>query len=229
VAGGPEVHSDGEIWVQTLWDLRDELGSDTTEDLVTRAMELSPFNPSFLDERNAILQADMVLHGGANQTVIWEVFANRGMGWFAGSLDGDDTRPVASTSMPPSPGDPTGTLTGSVTDDATRRAIEGAIVAFGGHDNGAGNYVGTSNSAGAYSIADIFTGTYPKVSARGAGYDPVVLTTLSIKKGPNKKNWQLRRDWAALSGGGSIAAFNGPDYTPFGCGPRTSSSWSSCR
>ena len=27
VVGGPEVHADGEIWAQTLWDLRDRLGS----------------------------------------------------------------------------------------------------------------------------------------------------------------------------------------------------------
>jgi extracellular elastinolytic metalloproteinase len=219
VAGGPEVHSDGEIWVQTLWDLRDALGSDMTEALVTRAMELSPFNPSFLDERNAILQADMVLHGGANQAAIWTVFAHRGMGWFAGTIDGDDTRPVANFSMPPNPGDPTGSLTGSVTDDATAAAISGAIVAFGGHDHGAGNYVATSNASGSYSIGSIFTGTYPKVSARGAGYDPLVLSTLTINAGANTKNWLLRRDWASLSGGGSIASFNGPDYTPFGCGP----------
>jgi extracellular elastinolytic metalloproteinase len=215
----PEVHSDGEIWAQTLWDLRDALGSDTTESLVTRAMELSPFNPSFLDERNAILQADMVLHGGANQATIWSVFAHRGMGWFAGTIDGDDTRPVANFSMPPNPGDPKGSLTGSVTDLGAGGPIQGAIVAFGGHDHGAGDYVGTSNASGAYSIADIFAGTYPKVSARGPGYDPLVLATLTINAGANTKNWQLRRDWAALSGGGSIADFNGPDYTPFGCGP----------
>src|SRR5438093_236918 len=117
------------------------------------------------------------------------------------------------------PGDPQGSLSGRVTDDATGGPIEGAIVAFGGHDHGAGDYVDTSDASGAFSIADIFTGTYPKVSARGAGYDPVVLTTLTINPGANTKNWQLRRDWAALAGGGSITAFNGPDYTPFGCGP----------
>jgi hypothetical protein len=219
VAGGPEVHSDGEIWVQTLWDLRDALGSDMTEALVTRAMELSPFNPSFLDERNAILQADMVLHGGANQAAIWSVFAHRGMGWFAGTLDGDDTRPVANFALPPNPGDPQGSLSGVVTDLDAGGPIEGAIVAFGGHDHGAGDYVDTSDASGAYSIADIFAGTYPKVSARGAGYDPVVLNTLTIAPGANTRDWQLRRDWAALAGGGSITAFNGPDYTPFGCGP----------
>ncbi len=217
---GPEVHSDGEIWVQTLWDLRDALGSDTTESLVTRAMELSPFNPSFLDERNAILQADVVLNGGANQATIWIVFAHRGMGWFAGTIDGDDASPVADFSLPPNASDPKGTLSGSITDLDTTAPIEGAIVAFGGHDHGAGDYVGASNSSGAYSIADIFAGTYPKVSARGgSGYDPVVLGSLTIAPGLNTRDFQLRRDWAAATGGGSINAFNGPDYTPFGCGP----------
>jgi extracellular elastinolytic metalloproteinase len=219
VFGAPEVHADGEIWVQTLWDLRDALGSDTTESLLTRAMELSPFNPSFLDERNAILQADLVLTGGVNQAAIWSVFAHRGMGWFAGTIDGDDTNPVANFSLPPNPADPKGTLSGSTTDLDTATPIQGAIVAFGGHDHGAGDYVGTSNASGNYSIADIFAGTYPKVSARGAGYDPIVLDSLTIAPGANTHDFQLRRDWAAASGGGSINAFNGPDYTPFGCGP----------
>ncbi len=66
IFGRPEVHSDGEIWLQTLWQLRDALrcqggraGEEETECLVTRAMELSPPDPSFLDMRNAILQADL--------------------------------------------------------------------------------------------------------------------------------------------------------------------------
>ena len=36
IIGRPEVHADGEIWAQTLWDLRDALGSTTTEWIVTR-------------------------------------------------------------------------------------------------------------------------------------------------------------------------------------------------
>src|SRR5262249_59286664 len=212
---GPEVHSDGEIWVQTLWDLRDALGSDTTEALVTRAMELSPFNPSFLDERNAILQADLVLSGGASQGAIWSVFAGRGMGWFAGTLDGDDTNPAENFALPPNPGDPTGTLSGSVKDVDTAAPIKGAIVAFGGHDHGAGNYVAASNALGAYSISNIFVGTYPKVGARSAGYDSIVLPLLTIAPGANVRDFLLRRDWAAAPGGASIVAFNGPNYTPF--------------
>ena len=93
VIGFPEVHSDGEIWAQTLWDLRDALGSTVTESLVTRAMELSPANPSFLDKRNAILVADTAVRGGRDQTTIWKVFAKRGMGFFAGAFGGDDSEP----------------------------------------------------------------------------------------------------------------------------------------
>ena len=70
-SAAPEVHSDGEIWLQTLWDLRSELllatgseqdASDLAEALVTEAMRLSPPEPSFLDMRNAILAADQGDH-----------------------------------------------------------------------------------------------------------------------------------------------------------------------
>ena len=64
VVGIPEVHSDGEIWAQTLWSLRHAIGSKRSEALVTRAMELAPYNPSFLDMRNAILVADTSLYDG---------------------------------------------------------------------------------------------------------------------------------------------------------------------
>src|SRR5262249_38426110 len=111
-------------------------------------------------------------------------------------------------------------LSGTASDQDTGAHIQGIIVAFGGHDHGAGDYVATTGASGGYSIADIFAGTYPKVSARGgAGYDPIVLPTLTINPGANVHDFLLPRDWAASSGGGSIASFNGPDYTPFGCGP----------
>jgi extracellular elastinolytic metalloproteinase len=71
---GPEVHADGEIWGQTLWQIRQAfqttggtcagLCSTKAEDLVTRAMELGPPNPSMLNERDAILLADQTDFGG---------------------------------------------------------------------------------------------------------------------------------------------------------------------
>jgi hypothetical protein len=216
---GPEVHADGEIWAQTLWDLRKAIGRVKAESLVTRAMELSPANPSFLDERNSILQADLVVNSGRLQNKIWKVFAARGMGWFAAALNGDDAQPVEDFSVPPPANTPRGTLTGTVTDQDTGTPVAGAHVGFGGHASGfAGDYEATTAADGTYTITGIIPGTYAKVFAEGAGYDPKS-TTISIAARTNTLNWQLRRDWAAIAGGAEVVSFTGPDYTPFGCGP----------
>jgi extracellular elastinolytic metalloproteinase len=218
-AGGPEVHGDGEIWLQTIWDLRKAIGSKKAESLVTRAMELSPADPSFLDERNSILQADLVVNGGKLQKTIWQVFAHRGMGYFAGAVSGDDTTPIEDFSTPPAANTPKGSLTGKVTDSATTAGVSGATVEFGGHASGfADNYTATTAADGTYTISGILPGTYPKVSASGAGYDPIV-QTVSVGARVNTLNWALRRDWAAAGGGGTVVDFDGPDYTAYGCGP----------
>jgi hypothetical protein len=218
IIGIPEVHADGEIWGQTLWDLRGSLGSRLSESLVTRAMELAPANPSFLDMRNSILQADQVVNRGRANAQIWSVFAHRGMGWFAGSVDGDDTAPVEDFSRPPAAGTPTGTLTGVVTDDASGTPVAGAVVHFGGHASGfPGDYAATTGPDGSYTISGILVGTYPSVSSAAPGYDREVADVTVTASGATR-DWALRRDWAALSGGGSVAATNGDEYADFGCG-----------
>jgi hypothetical protein len=221
IIGQVEVHADGEIWGETLWDLRNAVGSQTAEALVTRAMELSPSNPSMLDERNSILQADEVDFSGANHDTIWSVFANRGMGFFAGSLSGDDSHPVEDFSLPPAPDAPKGTLTGTVTDQDTGLPIPGVVVAFGGHASGfSDDLAGTTDDNGTYEIQNIPFGDYPDVSASGAGYDTVVAPgKLTINQASTTQDFQLRRDWASLGGGGSIKEFTGPDFSDFGCGP----------
>jgi hypothetical protein len=219
IIGQPEVHADGEIWGETLWDLRTALGAKTAESLVTRAMELSPANPSFLDMRNSILQADWVVNGGKATAKIWKVFAARGMGFFASTVDGDDAKPVEDFSLPPAPGTPTGSLSGTVTDQDTHTPIAGAVVGFGGHASGfPGDFAAVTDAAGRYTINGILPGTYPSVFARADGFDRQAIP-LSISSHPGVQNWSLRRDWAALSGGGSVTAFTGPDFTEFGCGP----------
>jgi extracellular elastinolytic metalloproteinase len=219
VDGVPEVHSDGEIWGETLWDLRTALGSTVTEGIVTRAMELSPSNPSFLDMRNAILQADQVDSGGSHAATIWSVFAQRGMGYFAGALDGDDSQPVESFATPPAANTPKGSLSGTVTDSDTGKPVSGVRVAFGGHASGfTGDLAGTTDATGSYGISKIFVGTYPSVSASAPGYDRVT-ATVTIGTGKNTQNFVTRRDWPSALAGGAVTAFSGPDYTPFGCGP----------
>jgi extracellular elastinolytic metalloproteinase len=105
VANVPEEHSDGEIWAQTLWDLRRALGSYKAERLITEGMRMSPPEPSFLDARNAILAADAGL-GNADRDTIWAVFAHRGMGYDARTSGSSDTTPIedfhAKPNVPPS-------------------------------------------------------------------------------------------------------------------------------
>ena len=100
VAGGFQVHADGEIWSQTLWDLRRALGVTTTRALVTGGMRLSPDNPSFLEMRDAIIQADQVL-GGSHYDALWELFAARGMGYSASTAGAGATSAVEAFDLPP--------------------------------------------------------------------------------------------------------------------------------
>src|SRR6185436_13790270 len=54
ILGGTEVHADGEIWGETLWDLRSALiaahgpadGTFRARALITDGMRLSPANPT---------------------------------------------------------------------------------------------------------------------------------------------------------------------------------------
>ncbi|WP_433537680.1 M36 family metallopeptidase [Micromonospora sp. CA-249363] len=96
----PEIHADGEIWAQTLWDLRAAIGSRLARSLITRAMELSPADPSYLDMRDAILLADRVVNHGRGQREIWRVFAARGMGVHASTDGAGDTTPTEDFSVP---------------------------------------------------------------------------------------------------------------------------------
>ena len=93
------VHDNGEIWSQTLWDLRERLGSHDALAVVTGGLRLSPVNPSFLQERDSILQAAKAL--GIARRPIWEVFANRGMGYSASTPSASATSATEAFDVPP--------------------------------------------------------------------------------------------------------------------------------
>jgi hypothetical protein len=131
IIGGPEVHADGEIWVETLWDLRRALigahgvsdGINRVRALVTDGLRLSPAGPSFLDMRNVILQAD-VNRGFGDRDLIWAVFAARGMGVNASTFGDNDTHPVEDFTAPPPlpPPPPPGDTTAAVISGFTMTA-----------------------------------------------------------------------------------------------------------
>jgi uncharacterized protein (TIGR03437 family) len=85
---GFEVHDDGEIWAATLWDVRQALGAEVTDQLVMDALRLTPCGPSMIDARDAILDADQAAHGGSHHLILWRVFSERGMGHSASGSSG---------------------------------------------------------------------------------------------------------------------------------------------
>ena len=148
------MHASGEIWAPDALGPADRLGHKVADTIVTRGMSLSADDPSFLDMRNSIVQADLAVYGGAHRKAIWRVFANRGMGWYAGTLDGADAFPAedfhdAAARRPRV----VGTVSGQVTDGVTGDPVAGALVAIAGHDSGfAGDYTEVTDAGGRYQI-----------------------------------------------------------------------------
>jgi extracellular elastinolytic metalloproteinase len=242
----PEVHADGEIWGQTLWQIRQRLiaslgagtGVNRAESIVTRAMELSPPNPSMIDERNAILQADQVVAGGHDRDLLWSVFANRGMGFFAHVDGADDVSPTQNFVTPPGCSNPShcGTIHGVITDATTHHPIAHATVGIVDHLTGStqqspDNLVDVTAADGSYSIPNV--PRHSGYSIEALGYDPA--STVSVQSATVTKNLAVHRDWAALSGGATIQSVSPPNFGNFGCPPdaafdlQTSSGWGSAR
>ena len=122
---GPQVHADGEIWSTTNFGIRslmldrypgqgkrqqecadgerpaDECpGNRRWFQLYYDAMVLMPVAPTFLDARDAILAADVMRFGGANQDLLWYGFARRGFGENAATTGPDDGDPIPDFESP---------------------------------------------------------------------------------------------------------------------------------
>jgi hypothetical protein len=88
-------HGVGTVWATAVWEMYWNLvnaqgfdpdlitgasGNNTAIQLVVDGLKLQGCSPTFLDARDAILAADVVNNGGANECLIWAAFAKRGMG-----------------------------------------------------------------------------------------------------------------------------------------------------
>ena len=122
-------HAEGEIWAQVLWDMTWLLidgiatpdsngnptpglgydpdlyngtgGNNVALQLVIDGMKLQPAMPSFLDARDAIIQADVINNGGANLRAITTAFGRRGFGFSASTAGCNSTTVTAAFDLPP--------------------------------------------------------------------------------------------------------------------------------
>jgi hypothetical protein len=110
-------HGVGSVWATTLWDLTwayiNKYGYDSNiytgtggnnkiMRLVLDGLKLQPCSPTFVEARNALIAADQATTGGQDFCMIWEVFANRGLGLNASSGNrNSSTDQVEDFTMPP--------------------------------------------------------------------------------------------------------------------------------
>ena len=144
-------HGVGYAWATMLWDMTWNIidaeggaigdiytgtaGNNIAMNLVTEGLKLQPVSPGFVDGRDAILEADQAIYGGAYQCEIWEAFAARGLGWSASqgsSLSSGDG--VEAFDMP---------LTSLSLTRTEACASEGVVTGLGGGTVLAGVYSGT--------------------------------------------------------------------------------------
>lgn len=93
-----QPHGIGFVWATMLWDMSWALiekygydediyngsgGNNIAMQLVIDGLKLQECRPGFVNGRDAILLADRINNGGANQELIWSVFAKRGLGFSA--------------------------------------------------------------------------------------------------------------------------------------------------
>ncbi len=85
-----QVHNLGEIWSVALWEVRNQLivqhgateGNRRALQYITDGMKLAPLNPTFLQERDAIINAAFALNPN-DVLAVRRGFAIRGLGFYA--------------------------------------------------------------------------------------------------------------------------------------------------
>lgn len=96
-------HDVGELWALMLWEMywkfieqdtydptwtNENSGNYKAVQLVFDGLKIQECDPTFVEARDAILEADMLNYNGENTCLIWEAFSKRGLG--VGSISGDE-------------------------------------------------------------------------------------------------------------------------------------------
>jgi len=218
--GGPEVHSDGEIWTTILWDLRKGLveqygeatGGEIAARLVTDAMPLSPMDPSFLDMRDALVKAmDNRYHSRSDfatlADIVFGAFAQRGAGLSASTDGGNDTNPTpAFDHRNP---EHNGTLAGRVTNASTGEPVEGANVIVGEFEARV-SPVAESGADGAFSVPAT-AGTYT-VTVQAPGFGSTTFDATEVAAGRTaRQRYALTPNLASTANGATVVSSTSPN------------------
>ncbi|MFB7979486.1 M36 family metallopeptidase [Streptomyces vinaceus] len=162
------VHRNGEIWAATVYDIREAKGIAFTQQLVIDGMKNTVSTPGYLDARDGILAADMTNNAGANQCLLWRVFAGRGMG--ANAASSADQKTVTADETVPAACLPTAKAGGPYTTNEGTDVTLSAAGSTKGSAPSAGNpasYAWDLDNDGQYDDATGVTATFGAVGRDG--------------------------------------------------------------
>lgn len=114
---GGSPHNLGEVWATFLWDMTRALvdlegfdpdlingegGNRIALQLIVEGLKYTECSPGFIDGRDGILAADEALFNGKYSCLIWNVFARRGVGYYA-MQENTDNRTTGLEEFSPNP------------------------------------------------------------------------------------------------------------------------------
>jgi hypothetical protein len=224
---GPEVHADGEIWNGVNYDLRQALvakfdsqfpasdkelqlacaegrtpvaqcpGNRRWIQLVYDAWLLMQPSVSMLDARDAFLAADRLRFDGDNQTLLWSVFAKRGMGGDAASAGSNDDQPKPSFASPVA--DDVTVTFAPVASDAANAPVAKAKVYVGDYEARVTPVADTDPATALGASASFVPGTY-RLTVAAPGYG-VAHTSMTVSGAGQTVTIGLPTNWASKTKG----------------------------
>lgn len=175
-------HGVGSVWATIMWEvtwaLIDEHGfdedfynftGDVNQDagniqafaLVTEGLKLQPCSPSFIDGRDAIFTADLAIYGGANECLLWDAFAKRGLGFSANAGSSSSTCDGTEAFDSPVP----------AINTAEEVCVGDGVQVFGGGTPIGGVYSGTGVTDDGNGLTYTFDPAVAGIGTHSIGYD----------------------------------------------------------
>ncbi|MDI6102176.1 M36 family metallopeptidase [Actinoplanes sp. NEAU-A12] len=220
---GLQVHASGEVWSATNYDIRSAFikrygagnpGLQKACAVGKKPVASCPGNrrwiqlvfDSFLlmansansqiDARDALLGADLVRFGGANQDLLWNAFAKRGLGEGATSAGAGDADPTPSFSSPHAK---ESTVTFRPVDE-NGKPVTGAKLFVGDYQARAVAVADTDPATALPDTVNLVPGSYGFI-AQAPGYGHARVSPQSFKGGAKKLTVKLPRNVASATSG----------------------------
>ncbi len=160
--------------------------------------------PSFVDIKNNMLAADMMRTKGADQQVMADAFAARGLGADSASVDSEDTDPTPGYKSPTAANN--ANVTFKLVDDKTGAPVKGGVYmgTFHARSTAIATTLGGSNPD---ATAPIVKGTYP-LTVQAPGYG-IQRFTATFAPGTTTKTFRLATNLASKTKGASVTGEGG--------------------